>query len=59
MKKEQTLLGRPVIEVDDMPNDEIVLGHFTGRVRLKIRALPLAEPGEPITFIARVDDEQT
>lgn len=59
MKKKQTLFGRPVVEVDDMPDDEIVLGHFTDRVRLKIRAVPGTKPGDPVTFTARVDDEQT
>ena len=55
--KPKTLMGRPMVEVDDMPDGDIVLGHFTDRVQLKIRAVPGTKPGDPVTFTARVDDE--
>ncbi len=50
--KQQTLFGRPVVEVDDMPYGEIVLGHYTDRVKLKIEMVPSITPGAPVTFRA-------
>ena len=56
MNKPQTLFGRPVVEVDDMPDDDVVVGHVIDLVPLKIEAKPGSESGDPITFIARIPE---
>ena len=44
-----SLFGRPVVEVDDMPDPgEIQIGPAVERVSLKIEAVP----GDPVTFRA-------
>lgn len=51
-EKRRTLFGRPVVEVDDMPEGEIVVGPFGVDVQgVTIRPAVATSPTDPVRFI--------
>ncbi len=52
--KPQTLFGRPIVEVDDTPVDEIRFGHPIGIWPLRVRPAVAATPTDPVRFIIEV-----
>ncbi len=53
-KKRQTLLGRPVVEVEDMPEGEIRLGYPFGVQPVRVRPAVASTPADPMRFVMEV-----
>ncbi len=54
MKKQRTLLGLPVVEVDDMPEREIRLAPLVVVYPLRVTPIP-GSPGEALRFKMEID----
>lgn len=52
--KQRTLLGRPIVEVEDMSVDDIVLESLVEITPLRVRPAVAASPSDPVTFIVEV-----
>lgn len=53
--KPKTLLGRPIVEVNDMPEGEIVVGPFGVDVQgITIRPAVASTPADPVRFVVEV-----
>lgn len=52
--KQRTLLGRPIVEVDDMPVDDIVIAPAVEIIPLHVRPAIAASLSDPVTFIVEV-----
>ncbi len=49
--KQRTLLGLPIVEVDDMPKGDIRLGFPFGVQPVRVRPAVAASPTDPVRFI--------
>lgn len=49
--KQRSLFGRPILEVDDMPEGEIRLGLPLGVIPLRVRPAVAQTPTDPIRFV--------
>lgn len=52
--KQRTLLGLPIVEVDDMPEGEIRLVPPVEILPLRVRPAVAASPTDPVRFVMEV-----